>query len=153
MMERHATLSFVIYFICLPLCNAEVYKWTDNNGRVHFGDRPVDSKSLETVDIKINSYQSVTIEPLTETQSDNEDIKIDKKVIMYSTSWCSYCKKARRYFKAQNIPYREFDIENNAQAKKRFKSLGGSGVPLILVGKHKVSGFNEKSFKQVYDKK
>jgi glutaredoxin len=153
MMMRHAALAFVIGFICLPISHADVYKWTDNHGRVHFGDKPFENASLETIDIKINSYQAVTIEPLTETQANNEDRTIDKKVVMYSTSWCGYCKKARRYFKANNIPYREFDIEDSPKAKKRFKSLGGNGVPLILVGKNKISGFNEKSFQQVYDKK
>jgi glutaredoxin len=149
-MIRYAPL---FYFICISVCQAEVYKWTDNKGQVHFSDKHIDSKSLETIYIKINSYQSVTIEPLTETKYDNEDKKIDTKMTMYSTSWCRYCKKARRYFKAHNIAYRDFDIENDPKAKKRFKSLGGQGVPLILVGKNKISGFNEKSFKQVYDKK
>lgn len=33
------------------ICQAEVYKWTDENGRVHYGDRPQGSES-EKLDIK-----------------------------------------------------------------------------------------------------
>ncbi len=35
----------------IPVCQAEVYKWTDENGRVHYGDRPQGSES-EKLDIK-----------------------------------------------------------------------------------------------------
>src|SRR5688572_11162804 len=28
-----------------------------------------------------------------------------KQVIMYATSWCGYCKKAREYFKSSGVSY------------------------------------------------
>ncbi|MDU9406608.1 DUF4124 domain-containing protein [Pseudomonas sp. zfem001] len=76
----------------LPLiCSAEVYKWTDENGRVHFGDKPKDKDQAEQLSLKINSYESVSYESLTPTQG-----ATSKRVIMYSAAWCGYCKQARR---------------------------------------------------------
>ncbi|MDH1105936.1 DUF4124 domain-containing protein [Pseudomonas otitidis] len=37
----------------LPLiCSAEIYKWTDEDGRVHFGDKPKDKDKAELLSIK-----------------------------------------------------------------------------------------------------
>ena len=40
--------------------NAGIYKWTDSNGNVHFGDRPVDNKSATELNIKTNNKTGVT---------------------------------------------------------------------------------------------
>lgn len=42
----------VLLLLALPvLASAEIYKWTDSNGRVHFTDQAVDN--AETVELKI----------------------------------------------------------------------------------------------------
>jgi glutaredoxin len=71
-------------------------------------------------------------------------------VVMYATAWCPYCAKARAYFKRTNTAYVEHDIERSAEARAEFKSLGGRGVPLILVGGEKLRGFNELAFESAY---
>jgi glutaredoxin len=65
-------------------------------------------------------------------------------VVMYATSWCPYCAQARAYFGRKGITYTEYDIEKSATAKAEFRRLGGRGVPLILVGREKMSGFSEQ---------
>ena len=65
-------------------------------------------------------------------------------VVMYATSWCPYCAKARAHFARQGIAYVEHDIEKSAAANAEFKRLGGRGVPLILVGKEKMRGYSEQ---------
>lgn len=71
-------------------------------------------------------------------------------VVMYATSWCPYCAKARAYFKRTNTAYVEHDIERSADAHAEFKRLGGRGVPLILIGDEKLRGFNELAFETAY---
>ena len=39
--------------------NAEIYKWTDENGKVHFSDKPIGEKS-ETLDIKVKPSAPVS---------------------------------------------------------------------------------------------
>ena len=67
-------------------------------------------------------------------------------IVMYSTSWCPYCAKARAYFESNHIEYVEHDIEASADAKAEFKRLHGRVVPLILVGRERLDGFSELSF-------
>jgi glutaredoxin len=67
-------------------------------------------------------------------------------VVMYATSWCPYCAKARAYFAQGGIAYVEHDVEKSAHARAEFKRLGGHAVPLIVVGREKMNGFSEVGF-------
>jgi glutaredoxin len=70
-------------------------------------------------------------------------------VVMYATAWCPYCAKARAYFGTTRTAYIEHDIEKSVDARAEFKRLGGRGVPLILVGREKMSGFSELAFESL----
>jgi len=68
------------------------------------------------------------------------------EVVMYATSWCPYCAKARAYFAQSGIAYVEHDVEKSATARAEFKRLGGRAVPLIVVGREQMNGFSEVGF-------
>jgi glutaredoxin len=68
------------------------------------------------------------------------------QVVMYATSWCPYCARARAYFAESGIAYVEHDVEKSATARAEFKRLGGRAVPLIVVGREKMDGFSEVGF-------
>ena len=72
---------------------------------------------------------------------------------MYGTSWCGYCKKARRYFAAHGIPFKEFDVENSSKGKRDYEKLRAKGVPVILIGKKCLNGFSAASFESIYTSK
>jgi hypothetical protein len=44
------------------------------------------------------------------------------------------------------------DIEKNRMARKEFDRLSGRGVPLILVGGSRMSGFSADLFMKLYEK-
>lgn len=50
----------------------------------------------------------------------------EQKVVMYATSWCPYCQQARNYFREQGIAYTEYDIERDAEAKRRYQAFGSA---------------------------
>lgn len=75
--------------------------------------------------------------------------QITTPVIMYSTQWCPYCRKAHAYFKRHKISYVEYDIEASEQNLAKFRELNGNGVPLILVGDKRMQGFSPKSFEDL----
>ncbi len=134
-------------FLCLLLflsvtASAGIYRWVDENGKTHFGDRPPQTVETENVNLRYNTFSGYEVK-------ENEG-PATKKVVMYSTEWCGVCKRAKRYFKANNIPFVEYDIEKSRKAAREYKKLGGRGVPLILVGKQRMSGFSEAGFKKIY---
>lgn len=144
-------MKYLVFMMLLipSLVGGEIYKWTDSHGRVHFGDLPKKEAKAEKITVDVVSYKSVKIENVEFYQAPKRTRQSDK-VIMYSTSWCGYCKKAKKYFNQNNIAFNEYDIEKNKAANQQFKKLGGRGVPLILVGNKKMSGFSEQGFERIY---
>jgi glutaredoxin len=125
-----------------PNAHSEIYQWTDENGKVHFADKPSAEHSSEVVEVQINTYESVSI--------DTSVFDTGKKVIMYSASWCGVCKEAKRYFKQKGIRFKEYDVEKSAKGKAEYRKLNAKGVPVILVGRQRMNGFNVDSFEELY---
>ncbi|MFC3151051.1 glutaredoxin domain-containing protein [Litoribrevibacter euphylliae] len=146
-------MKYVLLLVLIfpTLSFADIYKWVDDKGRVHFGDSPKQEANAEKVSLRVNSYKHVTVESNDLFFQDASPSS--QKVIMYSTTWCGYCKKAKRYFQENQISFVEYDIEEDLRAKQRFDALGGRGVPLILVGKQKMSGFDVPRFERMLSKR
>jgi glutaredoxin 3 len=65
-------------------------------------------------------------------------------VVMYATSWCPYCARARRLLSAKNVTIEEIDIE--AAPEKRAEMQQRSGrrtVPQIFIGDQHVGGSDD----------
>jgi len=128
---------------------ADVYRWTDAQGRVHFGDRPPAGAASEPVEVRVNSYRAPQIVRPAPTAQGKARAG-QRRVVMYSAAWCGVCKRARAYFRAHGIPYVEYDVETSARGRADFRRLGGRGVPVILVGEARMNGFSARHFEQLY---
>jgi Domain of unknown function (DUF4124) len=57
----------ILFFLSFPI-HSEVYKWTDENGKTHFGDKPPETTEFDQVDIKnINTIKKASEDPLAGT--------------------------------------------------------------------------------------
>lgn len=73
-------------------------------------------------------------------------------VVMYSTTWCGVCNKARRYFEEQRISFVEYDVDKNASARAEYLSLNPRRtVPTIKVGNEVIVGFSEGAVGRALD--
>jgi len=65
-------------------------------------------------------------------------------VLMYTTSWCPYCARARSLLEEKGVDVREIDIDAvpEARAEMQHKS-GRSTVPQIFIGTTHVGGCDE----------
>lgn len=70
------------------------------------------------------------------------DSAVAGPVTLYSTDWCGYCKKTKRFLNKHDIPFQERDIEASAAALDAFERLGGTGVPVVQVGDRVVHGYS-----------
>lgn len=160
--------GFVIFLLCLSAMNqgslaaGGIYKWTDAEGKVHFGDHPPAQVNSQPVGVRVNSIASPPrirelteqyLEDLSRADGKSQKRAKRKKVVMYSATWCGVCKRAKRYFKANRIPYREYDVEKSAKGKRDYKKLNGHGVPIILVGSKRMDGFSQAHFERLYSGK
>ena len=67
----------------------------------------------------------------------------DRHVRLYSATWCGYCKRARAYLESRHIPYEDLDVETTERGRRQFAQLGGRGVPIILVGRQRMDGYEQ----------
>lgn len=72
----------------------------------------------------------------------SRQIQASANVVLYSTEWCGYCKLSRRFLDQKGIPYKEFDIEKDAHARKAYEALGGGGIPFIEVNGTQIRGYD-----------
>jgi glutaredoxin 3 len=64
------------------------------------------------------------------------------KVLLFSTSTCSWCRRAKRYFKDRGVPFKEINIERDPEAARDIvRKTGQTGVPVIKIGSKWIVGF------------
>ena len=153
---RDEAMKYLILFVSIWLIaghvSAEVYKWTDDKGIIHYSDKKPENQEVTELKFKIATYDTVSYET-TSYATEKADIKkadAKKNVVMFSASWCGVCKKAKKYFRRNAIPFKEYDIEKSKKAKWKYKKLGATGVPVIIVGRKRMNGFSEAGFKHIY---
>ena len=75
-----------------------------------------------------------------------------KKVVIYTTPACGYCKATKEFFKEKGLDYLEKDISSDEVAKKEFMDkIDGAipSVPLILVGGDMIHGFDKSKLESL----
>ena len=145
-------LSMLLIYLC-GMATAEVYKWVDNNGEVHITDSPPpDAKSSGEIKVyKDNPQDNQNAAPATETNREESSPSFERKktseVVLYTTSWCPYCRKARDYLRSRGIDFTEYDIEKDEEAAIRKKQLDGrGGVPFAVINGRPIRGFSAPAY-------
>jgi glutaredoxin-like YruB-family protein len=70
-------------------------------------------------------------------------------VVIYTTTWCGYCKKAKAYLKKKGVDFVEKDIEKDQDAAQELAQKAAAanvmpqGVPVIDVHGKLILGFDE----------
>lgn len=149
-MLKKLSIFLLLFVVTLVACNvvAEVYYWTDNNGISHFSDRKLEIRAQSKTIKEPNQYNYQA--PPQTTKSTQ---KTKGKVVLYTTSWCPYCKKARQHLKKSSVRFTEYDIEKNVPAQAMKNKLdrqhNRSGVPLLTWGEHVIYGYNAKHYSAI----
>ncbi len=74
----------------------------------------------------------------------NEHIKIK----LFGVDNCIFCKKLRVYLDENNIKYIYANLEEGTDSKSQFEKLGGSSLPLTIIGDSLIRGFNKNTIKE-----
>ena len=137
MKVRFAKLVLLMLLALLgSTAHAEIYRWVDEGGRVHYSSRPSAETQAEDVTTRVRSTGNyVSLEPV-ETPADGAT------VTMFTTTWCKICKMAKTYLNKKGVAFVELDVEKDEEGKKRYHELNGKGVPITLIGQQKLVGFS-----------
>lgn len=74
----------------------------------------------------------------------------EPRITLYMTSWCGYCRKARKLLKELDADFVAKDIEKDSEAAREFsaKNGGRGGVPLIDFDGKVVRGYSDRTIRQ-----
>jgi len=146
-------IAVIALLVTVSLAGAEMYQWVDEKGVVTFKDTPPPAVKKSR---KVKVYADSDFDPAppqqpasgersykrTTVAAANKQERFSGTVEIYVTQWCGYCRQAREYMQNKGIDYVAYDIEKDSAARQRHKDLGGRGVPLIIIGPNRMSGFS-----------
>ncbi len=73
-----------------------------------------------------------------------------KKVTIYTTPTCTYCKASKDFFNANNVAYEEYNVATDLERRKEMVEKSGQmGVPVIFVDNEMVIGFNKEKLQSL----
>lgn len=71
------------------------------------------------------------------------------RVILFSTTTCSWCRRAKKYLKENRIPFKEINVERDpSTARDVARKTGQAGVPVIKIGRKWLVGFDKTAIKR-----
>jgi glutaredoxin len=167
MEKRTKGIIVIILFVTFILLassavSSEVYKWREKDGNIIFSDTP----PPPGVEVEIKEFKEKASDgpkgkeninlPKPKSESFKEKRSYsDVNVIMYMTSWCPYCDKARTYLRSLDVTLVEYNIEQDKKKREEMlvKSGGSRGVPLIDVEGIIIRGYNPDAFKAAIERR
>jgi glutaredoxin len=145
-------LAFTIYLSATA--TAEMYKWVDDKGEIHISDSPPPAaKSPGEIKVYKDSHGDSLDTPPASVKKEESRPALERKmkadVVLYTTSWCPYCRKARDYLRSRGIDFIEYDIEKNKEAAVRKRQLdNSSGVPFAIINGRSIHGFSASAYER-----
>jgi glutaredoxin len=140
-LERKRIAAVLLTGVALVLgtaaAHAQVYKWKDAKGVIHFSDTPPAGKAGTA---ELNGYSAAGADaalPFELAQAARAHA-----VTLYSAAGCAPCDQGRAMLRKRGIPFAEKTIAN-ADDQQKLKDAGGDGqLPLLVVGHTKLTGFS-----------
>lgn len=129
--------------------SAQIYRWTDDKGRVHVTDTPPPpgAKGVKR-----------SLSPGGNTAAAGEDLPFavrapakNAPVTLYTAPECESCGAARALLNARGVPFREVSVIDEAQALALKQASGGQSVPTIDVGGSVQRGFETGAYQTLLD--
>ncbi|HRH80477.1 MAG TPA: glutaredoxin family protein [Thiobacillaceae bacterium] len=139
----------LLLMLTLPtqaVCAAQLYRWVDANGTVHYSDQPPppSTKKVQRVGAQAN---------VVETDKESYAMKQARQnspVILYVTECGVPCKQARDFLGQRHIPFQTKNPENVPEDAIELKKLiGALEVPVIKVGSNFHKGFEALSWENL----
>ena len=140
-------LIISVLLLTAPAQSAQLYQWKDAQGRVYYSDQqPPPSVKNATQ----KSFKGSFIEG-----GDSFALKAAREkfpVTLYSTACGVPCDQGKRHLEQRGIPYTSKNPESGEDRAALLKLTGRSNVPVLVVGKDKIDGYEVGQWDAALDK-
>lgn len=126
---------------------AQLYRWTDAQGRVHVTDTPPppSAKNVRSRPANVAPASGAGEPYALQLAVKNHPVKL------YTAPDCAPCGIARALLNARGVPFSEVSVIDERQAEELKKVAGSVSVPVILVGSSVQKGFEEGRYHALLD--
>lgn len=139
---------FILLAGLTAFAHAQLYKWTDSEGRVHYSDLPQlpSTPDVEKANLPPNVIQSNTM------PYEMLDISRKNPITLYTFDKCGEpCALARALLDKRGVPYTVKNGETTHKAELQ-KLTGDTKMPIMVVGNKLLkSGYVEVTWNRVLD--
>lgn len=128
---------------------AQMYRWTDKDGRVHYTDTPPPAAAATNVEKKPGGGSVIETG---QTPYATQQAAKNFPVTLYTASNCTDpCKDARALLTQRSIPFREVAVADEKSRAELKQVSGGDGVPVMTVGRQASKGFDSEAWHTALD--
>lgn len=132
----------VVLAVASSTAAAQIYRWTDENGKVHIGDTPPPPGARNVQKRPATAAQPQTSEPEAKKSS----------VTLFSTPACGEsCSAARQLLNTRGVPFREVSVVDEKSMEELMKTVGADAVPSLAVGSAVQQGFRVSAYHAMLD--
>ena len=143
-----ASVLLVVAHVMLALAApaaAEIYRWTDSAGRVHFSDQPPDD---------VNRVRQLPAQPMPDNPEAAKMREAANKapVTLFITNCGDPCTQAAALLQGRGVPYSTRQIDKDPDAAKALRQLIGQlQVPVLKIGDNVQKGFEKVLWNNLLD--
>ena len=131
------------------LAQAQVYRYTDTDGRIVYTDRPPPSTAKNVQAKRLGANFVETSEPSLAAQQASERYP----VTLFTFECGDMCQNAEALLNRRGVPFSLVNVQNDEQGQSRMQSLSGDDkAPVLAVGDQLiVKGYNEARWQATLD--
>lgn len=126
----------------------QLYRWTDEKGRVHITDTPPPAAAK-------NVQRKAAITGGADPGQMPFELAVAVKefpVVLYTSPTCKEpCDLARQLLNRRGVPFREVAVADQKTNDELNAASGGNEVPTILVGRSVQRGFEQQTYDSLLD--
>ena len=75
-----------------------------------------------------------------------------KKVIVFSTPTCGWCRKLKSYLKENKVSFTDVDVSKDVKAARdMMRKTGQQGVPQMWINNQPIVGFDKSKIDRLLD--
>jgi len=143
--------------VALAQTTTTLYKSTGPDGKTIYSDRPPsNAKEAKTLTFQngpaspLSAETLAYVEQLRKSADARASAPPPRETVLFSATWCGYCKQAKAYLASKQVAYSEFDIDTKDGLLAFARAGGKGGVPLLVVDGKSVAGFSVPSYDAIF---
>ena len=127
---------------------AELYKWTDADGTVHYTDTPPPANAKKSERKTLRDKPPTPAVPYALQQAMK-----NFPVTLYSYACGDACSRAEALLAKRGVPHAARDPMLDRQVREEMKKMtdGEEVAPVLVIGRRTLKGFNETVWNQALD--